>query len=136
MMLVINEDRLSLFRKAGFRVIVPKVSGVGCKKPARLAKLVKGRCEIHLSDSARGLIMEIPVVRIHRQDRQKELPKVVADYLSDRNSAHKGPGQFDFRGDMIWYRALSGPKDEPQVIANGACDAVEHFGPKILNLLR
>jgi hypothetical protein len=129
---VINEDRLSLFRKAGFQVIVRE----GAAKTAKPVKLVKGRCEIHLSNSPNGLMMEIPVVRNDRQDGQNELPKIVADYLSDRNSAHKGPGRFVFDGDIIWYRAFSGPKDEPQAVANGACNAVEKLGPKILNLLR
>ena len=70
---MIDEDRLSSFRKAGFEVI-PQDRDAKFLKPV---KLVKGRCEIRLSDGADGLQMEIPVVRIRGQERkggQAELP--------------------------------------------------------------
>ncbi len=120
---MLDEKSLSVFREAGFRV----------HQRDGKAKLVKGRCEVHLSPVSRTLDMRIPVVRI---DRQGALPKRVTDYLSDRNGNHRGPGQFEIEGNMIWYRALLGPEDRPEDVATRACGAVEKIGPKILNLLK
>lgn len=56
--------------------------------------------------------------------------------MTDRNTAHGGPGRFEIEGGMIWYRAFARPDDRPEAVAEGAVSAVEKIGPKILNLLK
>lgn len=120
---MLDDKKLYSFQEAGFQVF---------RKDGK-TKLVKGRCEVHLSAVEGSLMMAIPVVRIQRQG---QLPARVTEYLTDRNTAHGGPGRFEIEGGMIWYRAFARPDDRPEAVAEGAVSAVEKIGPKILNLLK
>ncbi len=95
-------------------------------------RLICGRCEIHLYRLDKGSALEIPVVRVTREDG---LPVRVQEYLRERNRNHRGPGRFFFRDKIIWYGADTGGVETDDLIA-GSQRAVESIGPKILNLLR
>jgi hypothetical protein len=125
----LSGEVLSAFREKGFDT---KLS------PGYL-RLVRGHCEVHVTQDSRGgscFTMEIPVVRL---GPDRHLSPVVASYLDDRNKAGTGPGRFAVDGDVIWYRATAEGEAAPDALALLVLrmqETVERTGPKILNMLR
>lgn len=119
-----NSDMdFDFLRQKGFQVYEDTAHGL---------KLVKGHCEIHVRKTEKMTVMEIPVVRI---SREQGTPFVLFKYLLERNGVMKCPGFFAVRDGCVWYRAILCCGQKPETVALRMQEIVEYLGPKILNLL-
>jgi len=103
------------------------------KQNEDIIKIVKGRCEIYITDCGTYTRLELPVINLWGK-RKSSLS--LMEYLLDRNGELNGPGFFGIKDRRIYYISIIQNNGRIEETALEMQRIIEKLGPKIMNIAK